>query len=522
MRDYVSLTMGTTLEDNALRFGDRPAYRMGDAVLTHADLLDRAKRLASALEKAGLRRQDRISILSMNSLAFGEVLAMGQWSGIIVATVNFRLAPPEIEGIVADSSPRVLFFEGQYAPVVAAMRDRLTTVEHYIALDGQVEWATSYEEFLESGDPRGSSFQAREEDICALVYTGGTTGQPKGCIMGQREMRAGAGTLATEVKAGPGDSILLVMPLFHVGAMNMGQSVHYRGGTVVLHKLFDADAFLHSVANDGVTILHLAPTLLQAVLDHPDAESTGWGSISTLVYSAAAMPVPLLERGMALLGGIFVNLYGSTEVMVSGLARELHKPYGTEREKKWLASVGHPFPNVLVRIVDDEGEDCAPGTAGEIVVKGVSMSRGYWNNDAATIETFRDGWCHTGDVGVIDEDGLIYLVDRKKDVIISGGENIYSREVEDAVLRHPAVSECAVIGAPDEKWGEAVCAVVVLKDNGKASADDIIEHTRTLIAGYKRPRHVLFVDGLPKLPTGKINKVAIRDLREKLMAEAGR
>jgi acyl-CoA synthetase (AMP-forming)/AMP-acid ligase II len=520
MREYVKLTMGDLLEDNALRFGDQPAYIMDGVTLTHRGLLDNAKRLASALEKLGIARQDRISILSMNSIAFGEVLAMGQWSGIIVATVNFRLAPPEMEAIIIDSSPRVLFFERQYADIVAEMRDRLTSVEHYVALDGGVEWATAYEDFVATGETAGSSFRAREEDICGLVYTGGTTGRPKGCILGQREVRAGAGILATEVKGGPSDRILLVMPLFHVGAMNMGQSVHYRGGSVVLHRLFEPGALLNSVANDGVTILHLAPTLVQAVLEHPDAGTTDWSSVRTLVYSAAAMPVPVLERGIELLGDIFVNLYGSTEVMISGLARELHLPHGTEREQRWLASVGHPFPNVLVRIVDDEGRDCPAGMAGEIVVKGVAMARGYWNNHAASIATFRDGWCHTGDVGVIDEDGMIYLVDRKKDVIISGGENIYSREVEDAVLRHAAVAECAVIGVPDEKWGEAVCAVVVLRAGEAVSPEDLIAHSRTLIAGYKRPRHVLFVDALPKLPTGKVNKVALRDLRKALMAEA--
>ena len=341
MREYVKLTMGDLLEDNALRFGDQPAY-MDGVMLTHRGLLDNAKRLASALEKLGIVRQDRISILSMNSIAFGEVLAMGQWSGIIVATVNFRLAPPEMEAIVIDSSPRVLFFERQYTDIVAEMRDRLTSVEHYVALDGGIEWATAYEDFVATGDTAGSSFRAREEDICGLVYTGGTTGRPKGCILGQREVRAGAGILATEVKGGPSDRILLVMPLFHVGAMNMGQSVHYRGGSVVLHRLFEPGAPLNSVANDGVTILHLAPTLMQAVLEHPKAGMTDWSSVRTLVYTAAAMPVPVLERGIELLGDIFVSLYGSTGIMISGLARELHLPHGTEREQRWLASVGLP------------------------------------------------------------------------------------------------------------------------------------------------------------------------------------
>lgn len=512
MREYLPLTLGDTLEDNASRFCDQPAYVMEDQLLTHGQLLTGAKKIASALEKAGVRRQDRIGIVSMNSLPFTQIMAAGQWSGIIVATVNFRLAPPEMAYIINDSTPRVLFFEAQYLPIIDQLRDQLPSVEIFVCIGDSTDWSIGFEQLLACGDDEGSTFTAREDDIACLIYTSGTTGKPKGCILGQREMRNSAQCMATETRSGPNDRILLVMPLFHIGATAMQLGTHFRGGCVVLHRQFDPGALLHSVTHDNVSILHLAPTLVQMVLDHPDVEATHFTNVHTVVYSAAAMPLPLLKRGIEKLGNIFVNLYGQTEVFSSGLLREQHRPYGTAREQQWLSSVGQPFPNTRIRIVDDNGNDCPIGEPGEIVVQSVAMARGYWNNHAATLETFRDGWCYSGDVGKFDADGMLYLIDRKKDVIISGGENIYSREVEDAVLTHPAISECAVIGLPDEKWGEAVCAVVVFKANEQPTETEIIEHTRKQIASYKKPRSVIAVDHITKMPTGKIDKKALRAL----------
>ena len=342
------------------------------------------------------------------------------------------------------------------------------------------------------------------------LYTSGTTGKPKGCIWGQREYRQVAQLVATEQLNGPGDKALLVMPMFHFGAQAIQLGMHFRGGTVYLHSVFDPAALLAAVVSEKLTLLHLAPTMVQMLLEHPAIGQTRVDSVRTVVYSAAVMPTPVLRRGLEIFGNVFTNLYGQTEVVTSGLVKELHRPHGSEREQNWLNSIGHPFPDTFVRIVDDHGNEVARGEPGEIQVRSTVMARGYWNNDIATIETFRDGWCHTGDVGRVDEDGFLYLVDRKKDVIISGGENIYSREVEEAVLQHPAVSECAVVGVADEKWGESVCAVVVLRAGKTASGDEIIAHTKALIASYKKPKFVEIVSELPKFPTGKINKVELR------------
>jgi acyl-CoA synthetase (AMP-forming)/AMP-acid ligase II len=504
------LSLAHVLTSNARQFRDTPAWVMDGRTITHGDLLRRARKLASALHRKGVRRQGRIAILGMNSLEYAEVLAAAQVSGIIVATVNFRLTAPDIRYILDNADPDVLIFDASYLPMIEEMRADLG-VTTYVCIDGEREWAQGYESFVATGDDAGPGFVAREEDIYCIIYTSGTTGKPKGCIWGHRESLALSHIVNGEVRGGPDDSILLVMPLFHIGAMCMGAGIHFRGGTVHLHRAYDPAAALETIERERITVLHFAPTMIHMLLDTPAVADRDFSSVRTVVYSAAPMPTALLRRAIDTFGNVFTNLYGQSEVVTSGLDRSLHRPNGSERERGWLASVGYPFPNTEVRILDAYGNDCAVNEPGEIAVRSVCMFRGYWNNHAATLDTIRDGWCLSGDIGRFDEDGLLYLVDRKKDVIISGGENIYSREVEDAVAHHPAVAECAVIGLPDEKWGEAVCAVITLRDGMTATEDEIIAHVKSRIASYKKPAKVLIVDEIPKLPTGKMNKIALRD-----------
>jgi acyl-CoA synthetase (AMP-forming)/AMP-acid ligase II len=512
MHPHLPLTLEDILESNATRFGDRPAYVMDDGTaLTHRALLERARKLASALHKTGMRHQDRVAVLAMNSLEITEVLHAGQVSSFIVGTVNFRLAPPEILYILTDIAPKTLVFEAQYLDVIDALRPRLD-IDTYVCVGGSADWAMDYEAFVATGDADDMPVSPQEEDIYCVIYTSGTTGKPKGCIWGHREIRSLAERMSIEMRAGPAHRLMLVMPLFHIGAIAIGFGVQFRGGTVFVQRAFDPAAALATIAGEKITHLHFAPTMVQMLLEAPSAEGTDFSSVETVVYSAAPMPTPLLRRCIALMGKVFINLYGQSEVITSGLDRDLHRPDGSERERGWLVSVGHPYPSTLVRIVGEDGRDCGVNEPGEIVVRSTAMARGYWNNHPATLDTFRAGWCHSGDMGRIDEDGILYLVDRKKDMIISGGENIYSREVEDAILHHDAISECAVVGLPDAKWGEIVCAVVTVKAGAAAPTEEaLIDHVKTLIASYKKPKKVLFAEELPKLPTGKINKVALRE-----------
>lgn len=512
MNNYLPLTIADTLEANARQFGDEPAYVEGDRQLSHRQVLERARQLSSALYSAGVRHQDRVGILAMNCLEYMEVYSAGWLAGFITATVNYRLAGPEMAWIINNSSPRLLIFEAQYSATIDKLRPELPSVETYVCISGPCpEWASDYETFLSGGDPAGAPIRASEEDLACIIHTSGTTGRPKGCILGQREMRLWGPVMALEGDSKPSDRLLLVMPLFHVGALGCGVAQHFRGGTIYLHRQFDPAAMLRAIEQDQITTLHVAPVMVQMLLDLPEIGQADVSSVHTVIYSAAPMPSPLLRRALKKFGPVFVQYYGQTEVIGTALYKSCHRPEGSERDQQLLTSIGLPFANTEVRVVDDNGNDCPNGEPGELLMKSTMMFRGYWNNHSATLETIKDGWCHTGDMVKRDEQGFLYLVDRKKDMIISGGENIYSREVEEAILQHEAVAEVAVIGMPDAKWGEAVCAVVILKPGEEVTEQRLIDHTKMLIASYKKPKLVHFVDELPRLPSGKVSKVQLRE-----------
>jgi acyl-CoA synthetase (AMP-forming)/AMP-acid ligase II len=508
--DGYDMTLGDIVTDNAVRFGDVIAYRDGDRTVTHAQLRDRAVRLVSAMAMAGVGRQDRVAVLSRNGIEFGEVIAATQLSGIVLATVNFRLSPPETADVLRRLDPSVVFVGEEFTPVIVDIVTQLPSAPPTVVIGGETPAGmTGYEQFLAGGRGGEPEFVAQPDDIACLLFTSGTTGASKCCVMGQRELRDIAFTMSNEMRCGSGDRGLINMPMFHVGALAIVGGLHSRGGTVVLQQQFDAAEAVRLIADENITVLHLAPVMLKTLLDEVGNVS-GMKSIHTVVYSAAPMTVTTLQRAISTLPNAgFLNLYGQTEVIVSGLPRELHSLDGADAEER-LRSVGFPFPGTRVRIVDGDGHDVSTGEAGEIVVRSDSMFRGYLNDTAATEATLRDGWCRTGDVGRLDERGLLYLVDRRKDVIISGGENVYSPEVEDAVVAVDGVAACAVVGVPDEKWGEAVCAVVVPRSGASPTLEAVQEHVRRSLARYKVPRRMVLVTELPVLASGKVDKKRLR------------
>ena len=507
------ITLGQIFANNARHFRDDPALELDGQTRTHAELYQRGCRLACGIAAMGLRKQDRLAIISANNMEFIETYVAGWSAGFVLATINWRLALPEWIYILKDVAPRMLVVEAQFAEHIPALREAVPTVEHVIVIGAAAPGTVSFDSVIEGAPGDELPFHAAQEDVAALIYTSGTTGKPKGCILGQQEMAYDMQLVCLSQGNSSRDRFLCVMPLFHIGGMTIALSVLYLGGMVHVHRQFEPDAVIEALERDRISMVLLAPTMVQLVLDRPGMEKRDYSALRMLIYSAAPMPGPVLDRGLKVFGPVFLQMFGSSEGnAIAWLPQGMHRPDGTEEERARLRSVGTPYASVGLRIVDDNGHDCPAREPGEIAIRSPVLFRGYWNNTVATLDAIRDGWFFSGDVGYLDDQGYLYLVDRKKDMIISGGENIYSREVEEALLTHPAVSEVAVIGRPDLTWGETVCACVVLAPGQSASEKELIDHTRELIASYKKPREVIFIDEIPKLVSGKVDKKVLRDL----------
>jgi acyl-CoA synthetase (AMP-forming)/AMP-acid ligase II len=496
---------------NARYNGDRIAAVDGDRSITFGEAYDRAQRLASAIHKRGLRKHDRVGMLAMNRLEWVEYLGATALGGTIGALINYRLAGPEIAWIVNDCTPRILIFEAQYIELVDSLRGEMKSIELYVCIGTPPDWAESYEEFVASGDPQGAPVEVGPDTYAMLMYTSGTTGRPKGVLKEQRQFCANFETNIIVMNMRGDDRLLVMMPLFHNGACSLFYTMFMAGGTTHIHRKFEAVDVLATIDQDRITMMHMAPTLIQTIMDHPEIDQYDLSSLRVVNYAAAPMPVSLLRRCVAKFGKIFLNSYGATEAGGTVLYPHQHYLDGTPEQMARLPSLGQPFPNTKVRVVDDEGVDCPPGVAGEILLSSPNTMSGYWNNHAATLEVLRDGWYHTGDVGTLDKDGFLFLVDRKKDMIISGGENIYCREVEEALMEHGSLVEVAVIGVPDPYWGENVKAVAIRKPGATVTEAELIAFCATRIASYKKPKSVDFVDDMPRLPTGKVRKNILRE-----------
>ena len=502
-------TMGELLERNERYYPDVDAYVVDQQRLRWGEVVPRMRRLASALEERGLKRQDRVGVLCANGMEYVELYGACEWAGFILAAYNYRLAAPEIAWLLEDTAPTILFFESGYAELIDGLRSSFPAVRQYICIgDPTPAWASRYEQVLNTGDAGGTSFRSRSDDWVYLFYTSGTTGRPKGVPVSHD------GALFTSQfqgrQCGADLRILQATPLFHVGGSGFICAAKWMAGTTVITRAFDPLRFLELVQKEKITFAFLVAPMIQAVLDHPRFEEFDISSLRSVMSASAPIAVPLLRRAIKKMGPVFFVSYGSTEAgPICALERHELNPEGDERQVGRLASVGHFVPEVDAAILDDNQQPCPTNTVGEVCVR-TRIFKCYWNNSIATIEATRSGRLHTGDLGYSDEEGYVFLVDRKKDMIISGGENIYSREVEEALHRHPAVLESAVIGVPDEKWGEAVRAVVVLRAGQEASAAVLIAYAQTQIARYKCPKAVEIVNELPRVTSGKIDKVALR------------
>jgi acyl-CoA synthetase (AMP-forming)/AMP-acid ligase II len=485
-----------------------------DRVVTYAQLRDRCWRLSNALSRVAAPG-DRIAILAENCPEYVDCYYGVPGAGMALTLLNYRLAPRELAYIIGNSAPRVLIVEPKYLSAIRQIRAELPSVERVLVIGENAEDSESYNDFLASGQAAAPLRRPAEDDLCWLLYTSGTTGLPKGAMLTHRNLMAGVCNSLIAWELSPDELCMFTFPLFHVAGYSI-LMFHMRTFPVVLMRGFDPASFLENAQAHRVTNTGLAPTMVSMLLNDPATERYNLSSLRRIAYGAAAMPVEILRKARARWPSVSFNTgFGMTE-----LAGNVMALYGQDHVRAAqqgldiLRSVGRQMPLARVRVVDDTGTDAQPGQPGEIVVKGDQVLSGYWRNPEATAEAFTDGWFHTGDVGRWDDEGYLYVIDRKKDMILTGGENVYSREVEEVLFTHPAVIEAAVVGAPDVHWGEKVVAVVSRRSDCRVDAAELIDFCRGQIAGYKRPRHVVFVDTLPKSASGKVLKRELRALIE--------
>ena len=509
-------TLADLLARNAALHARRPALTNLGRSWTHAEHTARIRRLRAILAAQGVRPGDRVAVLSQNRAEMLEAYGAAELGGCILVPLNWRLAAPELAAIVADADPAALIFEDQYAAVVSALPFRPALL---VSMGGPVPGAVEYDTLL-AGAEDGETTAPEPEDAAYIIYTSGTTGTPKGAVLSHGAMLHSARTIAGDAGLRPTDRVLITMPLFHVGAKIEWLSVQYMGGSCVLLPRFDPLEVFRAIEAEGTTAAHLAPVMVKTLVEHSARTKYDLSSLGRIHYGSAPVPVSDLRRAVAAFGPVFHQLYGMTEHVASSILLPFQQDLDAPQESPEagrLASAGQPYHGTELRIVDEAGRDAEEG---ELLLRSAGTMSGYWRNPDQTEAAFAPGgWLRTGDVGRIDADGFLHLLDRKKDVIVSGGENVHSREVEEACLSHHSVAECAVIGVPDAKWGEAVMAYVVLRPEAALDAAGLLAHVRTRIASYKKPREVSFVQDLPRLPHGKVDKKA---LRRNHWSEAGR
>jgi acyl-CoA synthetase (AMP-forming)/AMP-acid ligase II len=484
----------------AARYPARIAVDDGVRPLTFAEVSDRASRFAAALRRRGIQEGRRVALLAMNDREYLEIRVGAQRAGAILVPLNYRLSEPELAVILEDADVDLLIAGRELEDVASRM-----PVPAILALgDGE-----AYEAALAAAPPFPPPAGFPPEAICHISYTSGTTARPKGVMLSNRAIHGGTMAMGHELGSTPETVFLVCTPLFHVGSQ-VGFSSSYLGGTLVQVPKFEVGTVLEALERRGVTHCQMVPTMVQMILEcWPGA---GAPSMRRILYGAAPMPPDLLRAAMDAWGCEFVNGYGSTESMgISFLTPSEHDPEGAP---ELLASVGRSSTIARSRIVDDGGHDVATGEVGEVIAAGPTLMSGYWRDPEATRRSLRSGWMHTGDLGKRDEDGYLYLVDRRDDKIVTGGENVFPSEVEHVIGAHDHVAEVAVIGRPDAVWGEAVTAVVVARAGTAPDADEIIAHCRSTLAGYKVPKEVRFRDDpLPRTATGKLQRRKLRDAR---------
>jgi long-chain acyl-CoA synthetase len=511
---YKPGTYADIIYRNALLYPDREALIFGSERVTFAEFNARVNSLIHALQSMGVKRGDVIGVLAWNCLDYIYVFGAAMKGGFIISPFNCRLQAEELDYLINYSEANTLFVGPEFVKMAERLRPRIAKVRNFISFGGSTPNMTFHHDLLTNFSQEEPDVQVDEDDPLYIFYTSGTTGVPKGALYTHRCAVGDTRTRVTEMNLKAGDKNVMMMPLFHVGGADSMRVLFYVGGTSIIIREFEPVTVLQAIQDEKATDIQIVPTHLAAFLALPDVKKYDVSSLKRIYYTASPMPMELLKRGIEMWGFIFCQGYGLTETgpNVSTLHEEEHRVlYGSPEEQELLASAGQPNIGVQVRVVDQDNSDVAAGEAGEIVVRSKDMMVEWWHKPEETKQTVVDGWLHTGDIGRYDQKGYLYIVDRKKDMICSGGENIYPREVEEIIYQLPAVLEAAVIGIPDQYWVEKVHAVISLKKGSSLTAEEVINFCKGKIARYKAPKSVEFVESLPKNPSGKILK---RELRQ--------
>ena len=455
--------------------------------------------------------QDRIAVLAKNNDHFFELLMGAGKCGAVLVAINWRLAPPEVQYILKDSEASVLFVDEEYIPVAEKIRQDYPQLKAIISFQSEQKGIENYGHWRDRQSTQEPDCSVTGTDIAMQLYTSGTTGYPKGVQISHRallSLREADHLVAPWFQLDTDDVSLVAMPLFHIGGTAMSLVALYNGSTAVIVTTVDAGEIIELMARYKITRTFLVPAVIQLLLDHPSCHADAFKHLKALLYGASPIPAALLTRAMEVLQCNFAQIYGMTETAGSVVILQPDDHHDPSAKK--MSSCGKSYPGIEIAIVDQAGLHLPADTVGEIIIKSPSLMTGYWKLPEATEKTIIDGWLYSGDAGYLDEEGYLYIYDRMKDMIVSGGENIYPAEVESVVFDHPEVNDVAVIGVPSEKWGEEVKAVVIKSTGSDLDEKKLIEFCRGKIASYKIPKSVDFVEDLPRNPSGKLLKREIR------------
>jgi fatty-acyl-CoA synthase len=500
----VNIGMGQTILKSAELFPQHPALRFEGGLQTYADLSDRIRKLAAIFIELGVSRGDRVGYMGLNHPCFLEAVYACSCIGAIFVPLNFRLTPAEAGFIIGDSGIQIMLADDACTTILDKQKQDLS-VQHYLSIESDRSGWESLENLMAVATPVKTVAPIETDDVALIMYTSGTTGLPKGAMLTHGNIFWNTVNVSLLEESMVGAS-LTCAPLFHIGGLNVTTHISLvRGVAVVLHRSFDAGAVLHDIEKYQVSTMFGAPTMFTMMSQHEAFAGTDFSTVISFNVGSAPVPLPLLniyaDRGVT-----FCQGYGLTET----------SPYvtvlGSKYAKSKIGSAGQSLMFTSVRIVDSDGQTLANGKRGEIWIKGPNVMKGYWNRPEATAEAVdENGWFHSGDVGYFDGDNFLFICDRIKDMVISGGENIYPAEVESVLFEHHAIAEVAIIGVPDDKWGELLVAVAVLHPGATLALDELQSFVGKTLARYKLPRKLHIVDTLPRNPAGKVQKFILKE-----------